>query len=318
MRILLLGATGFIGTAVRRRLERTRRGHEMVNVAIAPPEGDAPGGWIITDLAAAPPEDMTHLVAGVDPDVVVNCIGLTTGDRRRLIDLNVRLVARILEAVEVAAPHARLVHLGSAAEYGRAPAERSVRETDPARPIGDYGLTKLLATEMVQAAARERGLDAVVLRVFNPVGAGAPEGTLAGRAALLIRDAMAAGEGEVRLGPLDVHRDFVDLDDVADAVAMAGRAPRMRGEILNVGSGHATCARDLVATLCGVAGFTGRVVETATGSPRSPAVPWQAADLGHVSDALGWGPMRDLRTSLTALWGPLAVRAGGETPLLVP
>ena len=66
---------------------------------------------------------------------------------------------------------ARLVHLGSAAEYGRGPGRAPVREDEPARPVGPYGVTKLAGTRLVELA-RTAGLPAVVLRVFNPVGPG--------------------------------------------------------------------------------------------------------------------------------------------------
>ena len=71
---------------------------------------------------------------------------------------------------------------------------------------------------------------AVVLRVFNPVGPGAPEESLPGRVAAELRRALASG-AEVRLGSLDAVRDFVDARDVADAViaAAAGPAPPHAG-----------------------------------------------------------------------------------------
>ena len=111
-----------------------------------------------------------------------------------------------------------------------------------------YGVTKLAGTRLVELAAAA-GLDAVVLRVFNPVGPGAPVSQPAwparGRAAPGARDGT-----EVRLGPLDTVRDFVDPRDVADAVLAAVAAPALPRPVLNVGSGRGVPVRAMVKELC--------------------------------------------------------------------
>jgi nucleoside-diphosphate-sugar epimerase len=81
------------------------------------------------------------------------------------------------------------------------------------------------------------GLDTVVLRVFNPVGAGMDARTLPGNAARRLAAAMAAGDDVIHLGPLGAARDFVAADDVAAATVAAVFEPRARGEVLNVGTG---------------------------------------------------------------------------------
>ena len=142
------------------------------------------------------------------------------------------------------------MHLGSAAEYGPGEPGTAVAESAPPRPASAYGATKLAGTRLVELG-RAAGLDAVVLRVFNPVGPGAPDGILPGRLVSEFRRALADGS-EVQLGPLDAVRDFVDARDVADAViaaALAGRAPGRGGQpdgssgglpeaVINVASGQ--------------------------------------------------------------------------------
>ncbi|MDG4866385.1 NAD-dependent epimerase/dehydratase family protein, partial [Streptomyces sp. T-3] len=109
--------------------------------------------------------------------------------------------AALCEALREAAPTARLVHLGSAAEYGPTRPHTPVTEETATRPQGPYGATKLAGTTAVTTS----GLDAVVLRVFNPVGPGAPASSLPGRlAAELLR---AGPAGEVRVGDLSAYRD---------------------------------------------------------------------------------------------------------------
>ena len=195
---------------------------------------------------------------------------------------------------------ARLVQIGSAAEYGRAEPGVPVTESAPPRPASLYGVTKLAGTDLA-VLGRTAGLDAVVLRVFNVVGAGAPEDGLPGRAAVQLRKAMAAGT-DFRLGPLDGVRDFVDARDVAEAALAAAAAQGAAA------SGHqhrqrpGVTSRTLVGELLAVSGYEGAVHEDAPGSDRTAALPWMQADVSRARLDLGWQPSRDLRASVSDLW----------------
>ncbi|MEV4443480.1 NAD-dependent epimerase/dehydratase family protein, partial [Streptomyces sp. NPDC049577] len=241
MRILLLGATGFLG------------GHAVACLRALPgarvlDAGRRPGAGPAVDLATADPAALAAALREAAPDAVVNCAGAVAGSATTLTAVNARGPAALCEALREAAPGARLVHLGSAAEYGPADGERPLTETGPARPVGLYGAAKLAGTLAVTGS----GLDAVVLRVFNPVGPGAPAGSLAGRLAEELR--RAGPDGRIRTGDLSAHRDFVDARDVADAVVRAVTAPGPLPAVLNIGSGTARPARDLATGLARIAG----------------------------------------------------------------
>ena len=296
MRVLLIGASGFLGAHVR------RRALEAGLTVITAGRADLAGSprHLVLDLAAQDPAAIGSALAGVAPHVVVNCTGATSGSTEALAAANITGTYALATAM-LASPHpTRLVHLGSAAEYGRSDEGESVGESAPARPAAPYGATKLAGTRLVQLA-RQAGLDAVVLRVFNPVGAGAPESGLPGSLAAQLRDALRTG-ADVGLGPLHAFRDFVDARDVADAVILAAQAKRLSQPVLNIGSGVATPVRALVKELVGISGFGGRVHEDDSGSARSGGLPWQQADITMARKALGWQPRRDLTASLIDLW----------------
>ncbi|MYU64475.1 NAD-dependent epimerase/dehydratase family protein, partial [Streptomyces sp. SID69] len=196
------------------------------------------------------------------------------------------------------APAARLVHLGSAAEYGPGTPCAAVTESAPARPVTSYGATKLAGTLAVTSA----GLDAVVLRIGNPVGPGAPPASLPGRMAALLGAAGSDPGAVLRLGDLSAYRDFVDVRDVARAVALAVTAPGPLPPVLNIGGGGAVPVRDLVHGLARLAGFRGTLAEDGDGSARSAQVSWQCSDIGAAERALGWRPAHGLDDALAALW----------------
>jgi nucleoside-diphosphate-sugar epimerase len=299
VRALILGATGFLGSPIRRAVEEHPRVDDVVAVGVTPPVDGRP--WRELDLAAADDAALADLLAEYKPDAVINAAGRTTGTPEQLHDLNVAMVDRLLGAVHRVVPGARVVHVGSAAEYGPPRAGEPTRETDETHPVGPYGETKLASTQAMVAAAAA-GLDTVVLRVFNPIGAGMDPRTMPGNAARQMADALVAGEGEVRLGSLAAYRDFVDADDVADAVAAAVHPAAARGHVVNVGSGRATQARDIVRALATAAGYDGPIHEDDGGSARSAAVSWQQADVAKAADLLAWSAGTTLAESVAKLW----------------
>lgn len=307
MRGLVLGSTGYLGTHVAARLG-------ALPAATVLTGGRFPAADVPVDLAADSAEGLAKALASVAPDAVVNCAGATGGDPVTLAEVNARGPAVLCAAMALACPSARLVHLGSAAEYGPGTDRIPVSESAATRPAGAYGATTLAGTVTVAAC----GLDALVLRVGNPVGPGAPPAGLPGRVARLLREAGPDPDAVLRLGDLSAHRDFVDARDVARAAARAVAAPGPLPRVLNIGGGAAVPVRHLVRTLADLAGFRGRVEERGAGSARSEQVSWQCSDISAAATALGWRPSRTLRESLAARWSdgthPPSPRAEGGRP----
>ncbi|MFD3825189.1 NAD-dependent epimerase/dehydratase family protein [Streptomyces sp. NPDC058625] len=316
MRILVLGRTGYLGRHVVAHL----RGLPDTQLPEAGRPSAGAGAGLGIDLAADSPDRLAKTLAEAAPDAVINCAGATGGDAVTLAEVNARGPAALCAALRQAAPRARLVHLGSAAEYGPGEPGTKVAETAATRPLGPYGATKLAGTAAVTAS----GLDAVVLRVGNPVGPGAPHTGLPGRVAALLREAGAPtgteAEGEtetgggavLRLGDLSAYRDFVDVRDVARAAVLAVTAAGPLPPVLNIGGGEAVRVRDLVRLLARRAGFGGRIEEDTGGSARSAAVSWQCSDITAAGEALGWRPSYTLEESLAALWADGATNTTGK------
>jgi nucleoside-diphosphate-sugar epimerase len=297
MRLLIIGASGFLGSHVRR--QASAAGLTVITASRSALPGSPSHERL--DLSADEAEGIAAVISSAAPDAVINCAGAVTGDPEVLAAANITGTHTLVMAMLRLGVPARLVHLGSAAEYGPSEPGVPVTESAPARPAGAYGLTKLAGTLLVDMA-RTAGLDAVVLRVFNPVGRGAPENGLPGSVAAQLRRAQDDGT-DVRLGPLDAVRDFVDARDVADAALAAASAPALPHTVLNVGSGVGVPVRTLVKELLAISGCHTAVHEDAAGSPRSASRAWQQADISRISRDLGWRPRRDLAASLSDLWG---------------
>ncbi|MBN3929845.1 NAD-dependent epimerase/dehydratase family protein [Streptomyces verrucosisporus] len=309
MRVLVLGATGYLGGHTAGHL-RAQPGVRVLGAGRAAgagvsaepsagPHADPPVDLTV-DLATATPAELASLIRQARPDAVVNCAGAVGGDALHLTGANARGPAALCAALREAAPGARLVHLGSAAEYGPGTPGHPLAEDHPTRPVGLYGAAKLVGTLAVTGS----GLDAVVLRVFNPVGPGAPAASLPGRLAAELR--RAGPDGVVRVGDLSAHRDFVDARDVARAATAAALAPGPLPPVLNIAAGAARAVRDVAEGLAAAAGFRGRIDEKGADSARSAAVAWQQADVAAAAGALGWRPGYALEESLADLWARAA------------
>ena len=286
--VLLLGAGGFLGRHIGAELPSA--GHPL--------RLPAPG-----DLLSASDADWDKWLEGAGG--LINAAGRTSGSLSDLTSANVLLTARVLEAAS--RNGVRLVHLASAAEYGRTAENHAVREDELASPLSPYGASKLAATVLVQQAALSGGLRATALRLTNPIGAGMNAGTLPGRAAHELTRAAREQAQVVHFGPLGAQRDFIDVRDAARAAVFALTAEL--GGVVNVGSGEARFVRELVGGLARLSGFDGQLHEDAPGSPRSGDVPYQCADVTRLRQS-GFEWRYSFEDALAELLGPLVNSPG--------
>lgn len=205
MRVLVLGAGGFVGTRVTQALAAAAWA-DPVRGQRRP----APGAVVVDTLKA---DDLARALDGVD--AVVNCVAGSA-----------EAIGQGAGALFAAAGGRRVVHLSSMAVYGDAVGD--VTEDRPfARGHGAYGDAKIAAEE---AAA---GRDAVILRPGCIYGPGSAQWTW--RLARLL----ATG----RLGDLGANGDgcsnLVHVDDVAAAVLAGLRLPGVATRAYNLAMANA-------------------------------------------------------------------------------
>jgi uncharacterized protein YbjT (DUF2867 family) len=208
VRILLLGASGFIGREIFAAL--AARGHRVVPVvrdaASAPPFADEPALAVDLNRATSAADWLPHL-AGID--AVVNCAGILQGTRSQSID-----------AIHRAAPIALFEACARAGV--RRVVQVSAISAD--RKAGsDYALTKLAADDYLRATA----LDWVVLRPSLVHARGAYGGTALFRALAALPFAIPVpGDGEQRFQP-------IRADDLSLVVAQALETERLTRQTLD-------------------------------------------------------------------------------------
>ncbi|MEU3984566.1 NAD(P)-dependent oxidoreductase [Streptomyces sp. NPDC026672] len=311
--VVVLGGTGFLGRRIGAAYAADGARVRLVSrsAAAVPAVAVGPGVSAVgLDLVTASPREIAALLATAGADVVVNAAGRAwQADEAELAAGNTALVERVVAALAaLPGPPVRLVQLGTVHEYGAGAPDAATGEDHEPAPVTPYGRTKLAGTRAVLRARREHGVDGVVLRLANVIGAGVPEGSLFGRIAAHLGAAARAGaRGEkaagLRLPALRAARDLVDARDVTAAVLAAGAAPEadVAGRVINVGRGTAVPMRALVDRMIELSGLELPVAEAAEGPGARTDVARQCLDVSRAWLLLGWRPLHTLDDSLREL-----------------
>lgn len=294
---VVLGAAGFVGRNVCASL--LAEGWSVVAV-VRRATGHPPQCRVLRlDAIRTDIGTLTDQLSALRPSLVVNAAGaLWNVNDEELTEGNVTLVERLVHVVGSLPGPARLVHIGSAYEYGSQPGSERLAETLPGNPTSRYARTKLAGTEIITRAVAEGRVDAVVLRIAMAIGPFTSRHSLLGGLA----HQLAAEPAELRLPPIDGERDIVDVRDVADAVLCAAGAPRVP-PVVNIGAGVAARLTDVVDSLIRIAGSTASIVRgPAPAVRRDAGVGGQPLDIGLARRELGWSPAHTLSDALLAMW----------------
>lgn len=298
-RILVVGAGGFIGSHVARRLEKSEHSvHHAgyTNLTRLPPDG------AVCTVDCADRASVDRVFEAVEPQIVLNFMQTSPAHTHRpgfmgqgYLD-GVKAMVNLLEASRNAGVE-RFVHACSSTVYADVGAA-AMHEATALSPHSVRGLCKLTERNLCMHYAGTGQLSVVLGRVFRAYG---PED----RDDKLIQVALArqARGLPVQLPATDSRRDYVYIDDVAEAFFRLALRPLDSGTEVNIGSGEEHTASELLD-----------VLERVSGSPFARQVGgymphdvdrahWRA-DIRRARSLLDWRPRVSLEAGLreTVSW----------------
>ncbi len=298
MKILLTGATGFLGAHTARRLERA----DVEVALLARPQSNL---WRLQPLpknARVIHGELEKLpepeIKAFGADVIIHAAwhGVTNQHRNdpAQISANLEPTVKLVELAQSCGV-AHFVGLGSQAEYG--PLNKKISETDATNPTTLYGVTKLAACHLTRQLCAQANIRWAWLRVFSTYG---PMEDLTWMIPYLIRS-LLRGERPA-LTACEQLWDFLYGPDAAEAICAVALQPRASG-VFNLGSGRAEPLRKIVETLRDAID-----PKLPLGIGEVPYRPDQVmhleADVRRLEEATGWTPATSLEEGLsrTVAW----------------
>ncbi|MDQ1412888.1 MAG: hypothetical protein QOE07_1476 [Acidimicrobiaceae bacterium] len=300
-RVVLTGATGFIGANLARRL--LTDGHE-VSVFLRPGCSfwrieDIRGDLRVVDVDLQDEAGVAAALRQVRPDWIFNLAAHGAypwqSELRAMLMTNVLGTVHLLEAA-VATGFEAFVQTGTSSEYGAK--DHSPPEAEWLEPNSHYAVTKASATMFCRYTGQATGLGVRTLRLYSVYGPWEEPTRL--MPTLVMRG--LAGELPGLVSPATA-RDYIYVDDVVDACLAAAAAPGQEpGAVYNVGTGRQTSLREVVELVRAEMGITAEPVWGSM-APRSWDTDVWVADSGQIRAQLGWQPSHALPEGFRLLVG---------------
>jgi UDP-glucose 4-epimerase len=305
-RVMITGGLGFIGSNLAHRLVALGADVLLVDSLIPEYGGnlfniDGIESRVTVNVAdVRQSSTMNYLVR--DRDVIFNLAGQVSHidsmrDPHTDLAINCQSQLTMLEACREHNPSAKVVYAGTRQVYGK-PDRLPVDETHLVRPTDINGINKAAGEYYHLDYNNVFGVRACTLRLTNVYG---PRQLIRhnrqGFIGWFVRLALEGREIQV-YGDGSQVRDFVYVDDAADAFLRAGASDACNGEVFNVGGDEAISHRDLVALLLEVSG-SGRVrfVEWPAEKARIDIGSFYS-DSSKFTSATGWSPTVGLQEGL--------------------
>ena len=306
-RVLVTGASGFIGSHLAERLVR-----EGFHVRAFVHYNSA-GNRFNLDLLDADIRREIEVVAGdiCDPfvvdkavasrDIVFHLASLIAIPYSYLapaafVTTNVIGALNLLQACR-AHDVGRVIHTSTSEVYGTAQ-YTPMDEQHPLQGQSPYAASKIGADKLAESFHCSVGLPVATVRPFNTYGP-----RQSARAVIpTILSQLISGRKELRLGSLDTIRDFLFVTDTVDGFIAVARCDACVGKVTNLGTGRGVSIGDVARLAMEITGRTASIAcEERRVRPENSEVTRLICDSSAALERCGWSAKRNLKEGLQAV-----------------
>lgn len=153
------------------------------------------------------------------------------------IDVNIKGVLNLLEAIKFLKLSSRILLVGSSEEYGVLKNDSPIKENQELSPSNIYSATKVFQEYLAKIYHNAYGLDIIMTRSFNHIGPNQDEKfVVSSFCKQIVEIEKNQRNNDLYVGNLHVARDFTDVRDVVKAYVKLMQLGES-GEVYNVASG---------------------------------------------------------------------------------
>lgn len=299
MKVLVTGGAGFIGSHLTQAL--VKRGHDVrvldsffsgqrSNLAAVRKDVEILRGDCADERAAR------RAVRGVEVvyhEAAVPSVPRSVKDPMLSHRNNSLATISILTAARDAGVR-RVIFAGSSSVYGDQKG-RAKREDMPTKPLSPYAVGKLTGEHYLRVFAELYGLETLTLRYFNVFGPRQDPSSPYSGVISLFATALLSGRRPIIFGDGHQSRDFTYIDNVVDGNLLALRAKGLRGQAVNLATGHSVTLLQLLAAMAREVGCSAAAERR---PPRAGDIKHSLADIAQAKKLLGYRPRHSFEEGL--------------------
>ncbi len=187
----------------------------------------------------------------------------------------------------------KIIYSSSSSAYGE-PERNPVREGDRKEPINPYGASKYTFEAALSSYAHSFGINAIALRYYNVYGPGDEQTPVTRAVPSWIQWALTGDTIWIHWAGEQI-KDYIYVDDVAEANLLAAKSGLTGFHAYNVGSGIGRKMMEIARAVEKAVGKKLKIVDRGA----RPGDPHElVADISNIKKDLGWSPKMDLETGL--------------------
>jgi UDP-glucose 4-epimerase len=296
--VLLFGAYGLLGAAIRAQLEKENIPVRIFIRADTRHEDTGKGEYVQGDVTTG--NGLAEAVSGVSAVLffIRSSVPAVSANNPAL-DFSTTLppLLNVLNALANHNPRAQFIFPSTGGSiYGDS--EKAATEQSPVRPMSAYALGKLIAEETLRFYDRVFCVRSTILRISNVYGGANYRNTPQGVIDCFLDNALRGDVSQI-WGTLDVERDYVFVDDVARATAMLAERHDSSTAIYNVGQSKSTSIREVLEIIDRVTDGRHRYEFSAH---QYPGIQRSRLDCSLLDHDLAWRPSVSLDEGIEKTW----------------